>query len=35
MILEFDGGRGWQTQLLSSIRGKVVMSILAERDPVL
>ena len=30
MILESDGGREWQTQLLSSTRGKVVMRILGE-----
>jgi hypothetical protein len=31
MILESDGGREWQTQLLSSTGGKVVMRILGER----
>lgn len=30
MILESDGGREWQTQLLSSTGGKVVMRILGE-----
>jgi hypothetical protein len=30
MILESDGGREWQTQLLSSAGGKVLMRIMGE-----
>lgn len=35
MILQSDGGWEWQTQMLSSTGGKVVMCILGERGLVL